>query len=328
MKSTGTIKSAAFDFDEEGLYGLRLPKPFTTVLLDNNNTTATGSSRTFIADRNTYFAGPIVTSFGREYQLETGMVDINSNGVVTGLETTKYAFRDAVIFDEDRRFSVGRLTDKTQILSVDSQTQITVSSASSSGGADGNRVAICYPGTYTRNANDLSQLGGPAAIYPPDSGKLYIQSTLNPLLGNTINYSSWRNDDYDNVGSNGWSFYITGTDEASMPSAAKISTRLIAMPQTGDGTGQSVRILSILFSPRGGTGAVADFYIKSWETGSTVLKASTPNQSTNVYGNLVKIDIPSGGIFCDGGAVFEFRSPADDSFILPSIDSFFVTYQM
>lgn len=326
MKS---IKSVAFDFDTEGLQGLRLPKPFSTVLIDDNNTTSgSGADRTFIADRTTYFAGPIITTFGNSYHPGSTSIEIDSNGVVTSLDNLNYAFRDAVAFDDDKDFARGRYGDRTQILSVDSQSQITVSNSSPSGGVVSNKMAFCYPGNYTRNVNDLSMLSGPSAIYPPESGKLYIQNTGNPLLGETINYSSWRNDDYGNVNSTGWSFHITGTDESSMPSAVPFTERLVAMQQTGDGAGQSVRILSILFSPRSGTGNVSDFYVKSWETGSTVLKASTPNPATLVSGNLVKIDIPSGGIFCDGGAVFEFRNPSDDSFILPSIDSFFVTYQM
>ena len=109
-----------------------------------------------------------------------------------------------------------------------------------------------------------------------------------------------------------------------MPSVTQFSEYLVAGHTTGDGLGQNVRIMWMMFNSASNSNDLV-MSIKSWETGETLFKQSTPNYSgNNPYSNL-QMKIPVGGIFCKGGAVFDFGDSVIASFAISSLS---VGYQL
>ena len=102
-----------------------------------------------------------------------------------------------------------------------------------------------------------------------------------------------------------YTFNITGSSTGSETVSAD-GDLLVAEHTTGDGLGSNVRIMWISLNLGRLSVATQELKIKSWETGDVVFSTSIRQMNDRSYRGLQFVEIPAGGVFCEGGAVFEF----------------------
>jgi hypothetical protein len=298
MKSTGMTRTETFQLNASstvGLQSLRIPRPYMA-----RSFAATGAPST---SANLVLSGPVTGIDGYSYDPS---VNVGSGNAVSNIENTEALSKNMIVSSASSiPWSNGSVRDLNLISEISSRTELTLDPAVSAGTATGVPVVFTHSGNTPR-IDGTGNYPGKFITPPPPSGKLYCD--FDDLSSKSINYSSWEID----VDTKKWNFYITGTDESSMPTVSQYTEYLVAGHTTGDGLGQNVRIMWIMLSGASNNKDVV-ISIKSWETGQTLFKQNSPNYSgTNPQANF-HINIPAGGIFCEGGAVFDIAVPSGGS---------------
>lgn len=314
MKSTGMTGIETFNLtgtSTVGLQSLRIPRPYMA-----RSFSASGAPST---SANLVLSGP-VTGID-EYSYDAS-VNVGSGNAVSSVSDTRALSKNMIVSSASSSpWSNGSGRDLNLISEISSRTELTLDLAVSASTATGVPAVFTHSGNTPRT-DGPGNYPGKVITLPPPSGKLYCD--LNNLSSQSINYSSWEID----VNTKKWNFYITGTDESSMPNVTRYNEYLVAGHTTGDGLGQNVRIMWMMLVSNLRSEDVV-ISIKSWETGQTLFKQNSPNyHGTNSQSNF-HIDIPSGGIFCEGGAVFDIAVPSGGAATDPlAIKYIMVGYQM
>jgi hypothetical protein len=287
-----------------GAASLRIPRPYMA-----RSFATTGAPST---SADLVLSGPVTGIDGDSYQTSVTVGSFE----ISGLSSTQKLSKD-MLATGTGYVRNGSSVDLNLITSIDSRTALTVTPSTLATGTLAN-IVFTHSGN-TPKTQSAGNFPGKPVVLPPASGKLHCN--IDGLTSKTINYSRWS---IDSNTPYKWDFYITGTDEASMPSINQYSEYLVAEHTTGDGLGSDVRIMWIAFTTNGNA-TDKTFYIKSWETGETLFEQSTANYSLNNPQRSFKVKMPEGGIMCKGGAVFSFSAPASSSF---AIEQMMVGYQI
>jgi len=309
MKSTGLSKVDIFYGHVDEAPMLRLPRPFAT-----RKRTASGQ----IFGTGTLGTCGSMVNRGRA-STATLLCDVAGAGsniavtLTTALATTNFLSAGMLVLSAgtDDQFRNGSSENLTRIVSVDSATQITVDNTLDSGTGVG--VMFAYPGNTLMKESPGQYYPGHASLRPPASGNLVCDMDSVPDSSETLTYDSFTpgpGQDYN--------FNITGSSGSVVINHAAI---LVAEHTTGDGLGSNVRIMWM--SLQFGHSVTQELKIKSWETGDVVFATSTRETSARTYRGIQFVEIPAGGVFCEGGAVFEF---GDGSVKRPA--NFSVGYQI
>ena len=296
MKSTGLSKVDRF-LNTDGHASFRLPRPFMTRKRDSGNFSGTGSLNT---------CGSISSTAGSyDDQVTVGTPSSDGSRSVIGIESslTPYLSAGMIVVDgaetgpsyEDR-FNDGSQNNLTRIVSVDSTTTITVDSALDSGRTS---AMFAYPGNTLMQEIPGRYFPGKASIPPPASGKLYSVTAISSTY---LNYSGFTPGPTHN-----YIFTTTGGD-----ATVNSGHLLVAEYTTGDGLGSNVRVMwmAVYYS---GTSTAKKLLIKSWETGDVVFESSSRQTSAFSPKQVQFVEIPMGGVFCEGGAVFQWGNGTSDS---------------
>jgi len=290
MKSTGLSKVERF-LAAEGHASFRLPRPFMT----RKRTTGTITSGSLDTCGS---VSSLAGSYASSASVSSGMG--LSNVTVTAIDDaiTPYLSAGMIVVDSasGSKFRNGSSKNLTRIVSVDSDTQITVDNVLSSGGAS---AMFAYPGNTLMTETPGRYYPGKASIPPPASGKLYVG---NATTATYLNYS-----DFTPGPTNNYNFTTTAGD-----ATVSLSNLLVAEYTTGDGLGSNVRIMWMAFHTAGNL-ATRELSIKSWETGDVVFELSSRETSAAGPKGIQFVEIPMGGIFCEGGAVFQWGNGTSDS---------------
>jgi len=312
MKSTGLSKVDIFYEHVDEAPMLRLPRPFAT-----RKRTASGQG---------FGTGTLGTCGSMVHRDRasnaTLLCDVAGAGsniavtLTTALATTNFLSAGMLVLSAgtDDQFSNGSSENLTRIVSVDSATQITVDNTLDSGTGVG--VMFAYPGNTLMKESSGQYYPGHASLPPPASGNLFCDMTSTPDGSKTITYDSFTpgpGQDYN--------FNITGSSASPGSVAISHAGILVAEHTTGDGLGSNVRIMWMSLSF--GYSVTQELKIKSWETGDVVFATSTRQMNVRTYRGIQFVEIPAGGVFCEGGAVFEF---GDGSVKRPA--NFSVGYQI
>ena len=285
MKSTGLSKVERFT-NTEGNASFRLPRPFMTRKRDSG-------AHAYSSPGTLNTCGSI-SSLGGSYDAS---VSIGGSGAGTNVAVTvddsitPYLSAGMIVVDgasDSTKFRNGSALDLTRIVSVDSDTQITVDNTLGSGTAS---AMFAYPGNTLMRESPGQYYPGKASIPPPASGKLYKG---NATTATYFNYSGFTPGPTNN-----YIFTTTGGD-------ATVSSLnlLVAGHTTGDGLGSNVRVMWIAIQQLNANNLILS--IKSWETGDVVFELSTRESSLYSPRQIQFVDIPMGGVFCEGGAVFQW----------------------
>jgi hypothetical protein len=290
MKSTGLSKVDLFydTYDEAPM--LRLPRPFITrKRAAGNQTFGTGTLNT---------CGSIIQTIASD----DGSVTVGGSGAGTNVAVTNVAYTDflsegMIVLDvgTDNFFRNGSSNNLTRIVSVDSTSQITVDHTLNNGTGG---VMFANPGN-TLMKESSGYYPGYASLPPPASGKLICSMSSTPDASATITYDSFTPGP-----TRDYSFNITGSSTGSVVVGSR--ELLVAEHTTGDGLGSNVRIMWMGLNLGRVAVATQELKIKSWETGDVIFSTSIRQMNARSYRGIQFVEIPAGGAFCEGGAVFEF----------------------
>lgn len=286
MKSTGLSKVERF-LTAEGNASFRLPRPFMTRKRDSGSH-AHSSPGTL----NT--CGSISSLLGSyDTSVSIGGSGAGTNVAVTvDAALTPYLSAGMIVVDgasDSAEFRNGSSKNLTRIVSVDSATQITVDNTL---GSDPASAMFAYPGNTLMKESPGKYYPGKASIPPPASGKLYMG---NATTATYFNYSGFTPGPTNN-----YIFTTTGGD-----ATVSSSNLLVAGHTTGDGLGSNVRVMWMAFQ-EAAVLAPAILSIKSWETGDVIFESSNRRTDSYTPKQIQFVDIPMGGVFCEGGAVFQW----------------------
>ena len=289
MKSTGLSKVDVFweDADEAPL--LRLPRPFITrKRAAGNQTFGTGTLNT---------CGSIIqTTASHDGSVTVGGSGAGTNVAVTNVSYTDFLSEGMIVLDtgNDNFFRNGSSNNLTRIVSVDSTSQITVDHTLNNGTGG---VMFANPGN-TLMKESAGYYPGYASLPPPASGKLICNLAAHASLHETLTYDSFTPGPTRN-----YDFNITGSSSSVVVGSTEL---LVAEHTTGDGLGSNVRIMWMSLNLGRASVVTQELKIKSWETGDVIFSTSIRQMNVRSYRGIQFVEIPAGGVFCEGGAVFEF----------------------
>jgi hypothetical protein len=321
MKSTGMTGIEKFRLDgghslNVGTAALRLPRPYI-----GRRMSGTGQPS---VDANLALSNPVSGIDEYSFTASSNIsVDKRTATLTSGNKTTQPFSKNMIVTGDpiESGFRNGSSNNLNTIETINTDTQYYLDSDALNSGA-GFKTFFSQSGK-TPLTKGNGTYGGKVIATPPPSGKLHCE--IDGLSSKTINYSSWE----ISYRPDWWTFYISGTDETSMPAIDQGVNLVSVEHTTGDGLGSNVRVMWIMFVTNGSSNDLV-LSIKSWETGEVLFKQSTPNYSSNNPQQNYIMQIPYGGIFCRGGAVFEFLesngsvSTTSD----PSCRYMYVGYQM
>ena len=292
MKSTGITGIEKFrlkgtESSNVGAAALRLPRPYIGRRMS-------GAGQPSV-DANLALSNPV--SGIDEYSHDTNTRVESDLFEVTLVDGTN-PYSKNMLVTGDSNYQNGSSLNLNKIETIETVNQLQLNYEALGSGPVGDTV-FSQSG-LTPLSRGYGTYGGKVIATPPPSGKLHCK--LDGLSSKTINYSSWE----IAYRTDWWYFYISGTDETSMPAIDNMVDLVSVEHTTGDGLGCNVRVMWIMFVTSGASINDLVLSIKSWETGEVLFKQSTPNYSSNNPQQNYIMQIPYGGIFCRGGAVFEF----------------------
>jgi len=291
MKSTGLSKVDRF-LAAEGHASFRLPRPFMTRKRDSSTFSGAGSLNTCGS------ISSLLGSYDSSVSISSGM-GLSNVTVTVDAALTPYLSAGMIVVDSasGTKFRNGSSNNLTRIVSVDAAIRITVDNVLTSGTSS---AMFAYPGNTLMKESPGQYYPGKASIPPPASGKLYGEITA--TSAKYLDYS-----DFTPGPTNNYIFTTTGGD-----ATVSSSHLLVAEHTTGDGLGSNVRIMWMAFYTTGSL-TTRELSIKSWETGDVVFELSSRETSAAGPKGIQFAEVPMGGIFCEGGAVFQWGNGTSDS---------------